>query len=168
MRVGYAHRLPGAPLRDLSLWLTAGLEAEAADGEMFQAISTHVESIAAVAGVRARYHLYSHIAVAARAEVGGVRSSLSLDASQSPELSDAAWGALARVGLELDLFVVEGPRATLGFRLGVGYVRTSAPSLTLRAPDPPSGTLLLPMAATPFGALDLSGPTAAVSIVALF
>src|SRR5690348_1976753 len=53
-QLGYAHVLPIETVPGLELWLGGGMELGAAEGEMFQTLSSELSTVAFVATARAR------------------------------------------------------------------------------------------------------------------
>jgi hypothetical protein len=169
--LGAAHDLGLALRPQLALWAEAGLTTGTASGVMFQSLSTDLDELGLTGGLAARYRVHRLIAVSARVALGaqrihlrvGVPSSSSSSSSQSGD----AWGATASAGAALDVFATARPPFGLGVRLELGYVAAQSVGLTLHRDmsDLPS-----PLALRDFmlGRVDLSGPSAAVSLLGQF
>jgi hypothetical protein len=154
-------------LRDVTLSVTGALAWGGADGTLFDMTSELGQS-AYLIGVRARYAVLPHLAAGAAVQVGAAHTSLSLTDAMDRTVSDSGWGGLAEGALGLDLLALDGERFKLGLRVELGYVAAASVVLAGRSARPDDGTLRLPMTQASLGALDLSGPYAAVSVVSDF
>ena len=164
---GYARDLGIAALPDLTLWAGAGVTTGAADGTMFQTVSTEISTVALTGGLRARYQLHRLIAASARLELGAQRARVELSDYTGGSASDHGWGAMAQASAALDLFASARPPFGLGVRAEFGYVIAQAIELTAHR-DVRGDVLMLPMDERALGGLDLSGPAFTISLVGQF
>ena len=166
--LGYARDLgvtiAGVP--GLAVWAEAGMTTGAANGTMFQTMSTELGALGFTGGLRARYALHRLVAASARAALGAQRVDVEIT-DHAASASDHGWGTIASVGAALDLFAVARSPFGVGVRAEVGYVMAQAIELTPRG-ESSGDALRLPMSELPLGSLDLSGPTFAVSLVGQF
>jgi hypothetical protein len=165
---GYARRidLPAPPR--LTLWATGNFGWGVTDGEMFQTMTTDVNTIMLSVGGRARYQLHRLAVATARLDLGAARASLTLQDTAGHSASDHGWGAMSQAGLGLDLYAVSKPKFTLGLRIEFGYVASGSIPLTAKPQSASDDTLQLQMTAAGLGSLDLSGSTFAASVVSQF
>ncbi|HEX8106972.1 MAG TPA: hypothetical protein VF516_04545, partial [Kofleriaceae bacterium] len=150
-----------------SLWAEAGLVTGSADGTMFQSLSTAIDELGLTAGLAARYHLHRRITAGARVALGAQRVRAAITDSTGTTAYDHAWGAMASAAAALDVFITTPPRFGLGFRLEAGYVAAQGIALTLHT-DRPDDAIPLAMTELSLGHLDLSGPTASLSLLGQF
>jgi len=151
----------------LTLWAEAGLVTGSADGTMFQSLSTSIDALGLTGGLAARYRLHRRIAAGARVAFGAQRARVAIT-DRSGTAYDHGWGAMASAAAALDVFLVTPPRRFgLGLRLEAGYVAAQGIALTLHT-DRPGDAIPLTMTALSLGHLDLSGPTAALSLLGRF
>ncbi len=155
------------PLPGLTLWAEAGLVTGTADGTMFQSLSTTIDELGLTAGLAARYRLHRRISAGAHVALGAQRARVAITDSTGTTAYDHAWGAMASAAATLDLFITTPPRFGLGFRLEAGYVAAQGIALTLHT-DRPGDAIPLAMTELSLGHLDLSGPSAAVSLLGQF
>jgi hypothetical protein len=160
------HDLGVAPVPDLTLWAEAGLGTGSATGTMFQSVSTRIDALAFTGGLAARYRLHRLVTAGARVALGAQRVRLGLTSSGATAY-DHGWGMLAAAAAGLDLFAHARPPFGVGVRLEIGYAFAQAVALTPHT-DRPDDTLALAMSAASIGHLDLSGPTATVSVLGQF
>lgn len=147
----------------LGLWIEGGLTIDEAQGTMFQTMSTEISTVGITAGLRARYQLHRLVALTAHAGLGPQRVELEV----AYQLSDHRWGTQASAGGGLELFLRSRRRFAMGVRAEVGYVMTQAVELSPHR-DTPGDVVALPITDLPIGRLDLSGPTAGLSVIAQF
>ncbi|MGE0869882.1 MAG: hypothetical protein AB7P03_15055 [Kofleriaceae bacterium] len=157
--VSYARELGLELVPRLQLFAAAGIAGGGVDGEMFQSMATHVRQLSFTVGGRARYALHRLVAATARVDVGAARTSLELD-MVGRTASDHGWGAIttAALGCELVSRMPRHASIQLGIRLELGYVATTAVSLTPRVANG-DDTIELPAMESPIGQLSLSGPS---------
>lgn len=151
----------------LSLWLEAGFATGSATGEMFQSLATSIETLDLTAGLAARYRLHRLLGASLRLATGAQRVRVALDDHAGAPAYDHAWGARASAAVSLDLFALSRPPLGLGVRLEAGYVAAQHLALTPHT-DAPSDALTLAMTSAALGHLDLSGPSATVSLLGQF
>lgn len=157
----------GASLRPgLTLWAEAGLVTGSADGMMFQSLSTSIDALAVTGGVAARYRLHRRITAAARVALGAQRARVAIE-SAGTTAYDHGWGAMASAAAALDVFLTNRPRFGLGLRVEAGYVAAQGIALTLHT-DRPGDAIPLAMTELSLGHLDLSGPSAGLSLLGQF
>jgi hypothetical protein len=157
----------GVPLMPrLTLWAEAGLVTGSADGMMFHALSTSIDALALTGGLAARYRVHRRITAAARVALGAQRAGVEVD-SAAGVAHDHGWGAMASAAAALDVFLTTPPRFGLGLRLEAGYVAAQGIALTLHT-DRPGDAIALGMTELSLGHLDLSGPTAGLSLLGQF
>jgi hypothetical protein len=164
--IGAARDLGLSPLPGVSLWAEAGLATGTADGTMFEALSTEVNELGLTGGLAARYRLHRLITASARVALGAQRVSLRITDSPLPQ-SGSGWGALAQAGAAIDLLATAAPPFGIGVRVELGYVAAQGVGLALRRDG--SG-VANPLATSDLmiGRLDLSGPSASVSLLGQF
>jgi hypothetical protein len=153
---------PVLGLPGLGLWAEAGLVGGAARGTMFQSLSTQIDSLAITGGLAARYRLHRLVTAAARIAAGAQRIELDLAGG-----SDHAWGAVAAAGVSVDVFAFSLRRFGLGARLEAGYLAAAGVALTPHT-DRSDDAIALSMNQLSIGHLDLSGPTASLSVLGQF
>jgi hypothetical protein len=151
----------------LTLWVEAGLVTGSADGTMFQSLSTSIDALGLTGGLAARYRLHRRLAAGARVALGAQRVRAAITDSTGTTAYDHGWGAMASAAASLDLFLINPSRFRLGLRLEAGYVAAQGIALTLHT-DRPGDALPLAMTELSLGHLDLSGPTAGVSLLGQF
>jgi hypothetical protein len=161
------HDLGFSPLPGLTLWAEAGLTTGSADGTMFQALSTTIDELGLTGGLAARYRLHRRITASARVALGAQRARAAISDSAGALAYDHGWGAMASAGAALDVFVTTHPHFGLGVRLEAGYVAAQGIALILHS-DRPDDVLPLAMTQLSLGHLDLSGPSAALSLLGQF
>lgn len=161
------HDLGFSPLPGVTLWAEAGLVTGSADGTMFQSLSTTIDELGLTGGLAARYRLHRRITAGARVALGAQRARVAITDSAGTTAYDHGWGAMASAGAALDVFIITPPRFGLGVRLEAGYVAAEGIALTLHA-DRPDDAISLAMTELSLGHLDLSGPSAAVSLLGQF
>jgi hypothetical protein len=164
---GYARDLGIPLLPDLAVWADAGMTIGAADGTMFQTVSTEISTIGLTGGLRARYQLHRLIAASAHLALGAQRARVAIRDNTGASASDHGWGTIAQASAALDLFAVARPPFGIGLRVELGYVAARAIELTPRR-GTSSDVLMLPADDRALGRLDLSGPTFAASLVGQF
>ena len=152
----------------LTLWAEAGLVTGSADGTMFQSLSTSIEELGLTGGLAARYRLHRRLTASARVALGAQRVRAAITDSTRTTAYDHGWGAMASTSAALDVFLVAPPRRfALGLRLEAGYVAAQGIALTLHT-DRSGDAIPLAMTELSIGHLDLSGPSAAVSLLGQF
>ncbi|MGN6106452.1 MAG: hypothetical protein ACTHU0_15205 [Kofleriaceae bacterium] len=166
--LAYARRLAFAPLPRLALWASGTFAWGGADGQMFQTLSTELDTVAFTAGARARYAVHPRLAAHARLELGTLRAGLELRDPMGRTASDARWGAAGTAALGVELFPIAHPSVSLGIQLELGYAATSGIALTPSANRADDGTLRLPVERASLGELDLGGPFFGASVIGLF
>lgn len=168
-RIGYAHLLDIRLVPRLALWATATFGGGAADGTMFQRMSTKIDTLSFAAGGRARYPLLGRWLLAtARFELAAARTAVTLR-EDGHDAGDSGWGPTVEGALGIEL---AGTRANARFRLGLrmelGYVLAAPVSLTATPSSGSDGTLRLEMSAASLGSLDLSGPSFGITAASGF
>lgn len=161
------HDLGAALLPGLSLWAEAGLVTGTADGTMFQSLSTSIDELGLTVGLAARYHVHRRVTASGRVALGAQRVRAAITDSTGTTAYDHGWGTMASAAAALDLFITTSPRFGLGFRLEAGYVAAQGIALTLHT-DRPGDAIPLAMTELSLGHLDLSGPTASLSLLGQF
>jgi hypothetical protein len=151
----------------VTLWAEAGLVTGSADGTMFQSLSTSIDELGLTGGLAARYRLHRRITAGARVALGARRVRAAITDSTGTTAYDHGWGAMASASATLDVFLVNAPRFGLGVRLEAGYVAAQGIALTLHT-DRPGDAIPLAMTELSLGHLDLSGPSAGVSLLGQF
>jgi hypothetical protein len=166
--LGYARRIdiPIAP--DLTLWARANFGWGVTEGEMFQTMTTNVDTLSLTVGGRARYELHRRVFATGHLDVGSTRAALTLEDENGHSARDSGWGPLTQFGLGLDLYAINRPQFSLGLRLELGYVAMSGIDMTAEPASESNETLHLQMTAAGLGSLNLSGSTFAASIVSQF
>ncbi len=163
--------------RALAIELVPGLRLSAignfswggADGQMFQTMTTELDTLAFTAGGRARYPLRTRYVVAtARLDIGMARAALAIRDGSGHTASDHGWGATSTAAAGLELYAVATSRFKLGLRLELGYTATSNVELVATPETQSEGTLQLEMTAASLGSLDLSGSFLGMSVVSQF
>lgn len=155
---------PGA-LAGLSLWAEAGVITSTATGTMFQSLSTSIEGVAITGGLGARYRLHRVVGLDLHAGLGAQRARVAISDATATAY-DHAWGLLAAASAGIDIFAVRRPFG-LGARLEAGYALAQGIALTPHT-DQPGDARPLAMTAAGLGRLDLSGPSASLSMFAQF
>jgi hypothetical protein len=150
----------------VTLWAEAGLVTGSADGTMFQSLSTSIDELGLTGGLAARYRLHRRLTASARVAFGAQRVRAAISDSGTTAY-DHGWGAMASAGAALDLLLLTPPRFGLGLRLEAGYVAAQGIALTLHT-DRPGDAIPLTMTELSLGHLDLSGPTAGISLLGQF
>jgi hypothetical protein len=166
----YARDLRIRPVPRLAVWATGAFTWAGAEGQMFQTLTTEIDSLGLAAGARARYRVYSWLAVSARADLGTARTALRLTDAMGRSASDARWAGTATAAAALDLLAVAGPRFTLGLRAELGYTAASAPALTATSDrgESDGDMLRLPVNESSLGHLDLGGRFFGFSLLSQF
>jgi hypothetical protein len=164
--LGYARRVAAIP--HLELWATGTFSWGVADGQMFQTMSTELDTLGLTVGGQLRYALHRRITASARLDVGAARAALSINDDAGHTASDAGWGAITSAALGIDGYVIRGDRFSLGIRFELAAVATSSIPLTARPASGGDDTLQLEMTAASLGSLNLSGPAFAASFVGQF
>lgn len=165
--LGYARDLGLGLVPGGGIWLEAGLVTGAADGTMFQTLSTEITTLDLTGGLRARYPLHRLLVASARIDLGAQRVRVDIDDHASSAASDHSWGPIASAGAALDLFAKASAPFGFGVRVEVGYVL--APGLSLDPHRRVSGdVIMLPMTDFALGKLDVGGPTFAASLIGQF
>lgn len=163
--------------RTLDLELVSGLQLSAignfawgsADGEMFQTMTTELDTLAFTVGGRARYPLRTKFIVAtARLDIGTARAAVAIRDGSGHTASDSGWGATSTAAAGLELYGVSTARFKLGLRFELGYTATSNVELVATPESESEGTLQLAMTAASLGSLDLSGSFLGFSVVSQF
>jgi len=151
----------------LTLWAEAGLVTGSADGTMFQSLSTAIDELGLTGGLAARYRLHRRITAGAHVALGAQRVRAAITDSTGTTAYDHGWGAMASAAAALDVFIVNAPRFGLGLRLEAGYAAAQGIALTLHT-DRPGDAIPLAMTELSIGHLDLSGPSAGLSLLGQF
>jgi len=155
---GYAYRLPLQVLPKLELWGTASLLFGFGDGEMFQTLTTNIDTLQMTGGLRARYVFWrGYVAANARVDLGAQRIDVTLADMEDHTASDVGWGATstAALGVELNLLALRA--FSLGLRAELGYVANQGIGLTAKSKGAPEDTIELDRMAASLGHLDLGG-----------
>jgi hypothetical protein len=161
------HDLGIALAPGLTLWAAAGVITGSADGKMFQSLSTSIDELGLTGGFAARYRLHRRITAGAGVAVGAQRARVAIT-DRSGTAYDHGWGAMASTTAALDVFLIAPPRRFgLGLRLEAGYVAAQGIALTLHS-DRPGDAIPLTMTELSLGHLDLSGPSASLSLLGQF
>lgn len=166
--LGYARKLDIELVPKLELWATGSFAWGGADGQMFQTLTTEIDTLAFAAGARARYILHRRVAASALLDVGTARARLALSDDMGHSASDHGWGATTQAGVALDFYAVRGAVMTLGLRFELSEVATSSIPLTATPASSSADTLTLEMTAASLGSLNLSGPCFGASVVGQF
>ncbi|HEX3762248.1 MAG TPA: hypothetical protein VHW23_26285 [Kofleriaceae bacterium] len=162
------HDLGFSPLPGVAVWAEAGFVTGSASGMMFQALSTTIEQIGITAGLAARYRIHRRIIASAHGALGAQRARVAITDNAGGFAYDHGWGATAQASAALDVFITTPPHHFgLGLRVEAGYVAAQGIALTLHN-DRDDGAALLAMQQLSIGHLDLSGPTAALSLLGQF
>jgi hypothetical protein len=151
----------------LTLWAEAGLVTGSAGGTMFQSLSTSIDELGLTGGLAARYRLHRRITAGARVALGAQRVRAAITDGTGTTAYDHGWGAMASASAALDLLLITPRRFGLGLRVEAGYVAAQGIALTLHT-DRPGDAIPLTMTAFSLGHLDLSGPTAGLSLLGQF
>lgn len=155
---------PGLQLSAIGNFAWGGL-----DGQMFQTMTTELDTLALTAGGRVRYPLRTRFVVAtARLDLGMARAAVAIRDGSGHTASDSGWGATSTAAAGLELYAVSSPKFKLGLRFEVGYTATSGIELVATPETESEGTLQLEMSAASLGSLDLSGSFLGMSLVSQF
>jgi hypothetical protein len=165
--ISLAHAIDIAPAPAMRVWVEAAFSDGEATGSLFQTMTTEVHGLSLTGGARLRYAPYQHLAVSARVAFGSERAYLKVSDAGGHAASDHGWGGVAIGALSTDLLAADSARFSFGLRAELGYVAASPVSLS-PSPEHDGDMLRLPMTATSFGHLDLSGPYFTFGIVAAF
>jgi hypothetical protein len=165
--LGYAHHLPIELMPRLQVWGEASFTWGSVGGTMFQTLTTEVDTLAILAGARARYALHRRVGVIGRLDVGSARAAFALRDTSGHSASDAGWGGTSAAALGIDLLAVKTSRLALGVRFELGYTATTSIPL-VATPDDDMQTLELEMTAAGLGSLNLSGRMFIASVVSQF
>lgn len=155
--------------RRFSLWSDAGVTWSGATGEMFSVLATDLFDTTLTAGLHLRYTPVRNLAVSAGVAIGAQHAELSITDSMGHVASDAAWGAVARASIKLDLLAVDFTRFACGVRIELGYLASQGIALVpteQRTDD--ADTLHIPMSEASLGHLDLGGAFIHVGLVSQF
>jgi hypothetical protein len=166
--LGYARNLGDGFIPHVELWAQGTLSWGAADGSMFQTLSTELDTLGFTIGALARYELHHRLAASARLDLGTTRAALAIRDDAGHTASDHGWGAITAAAIGLDAYAIRGARFAMALRLELGAVATSSIPLTATPESDSEGTLQLEMTAASLGSLNLSGPTFAASLVGQF
>jgi hypothetical protein len=164
--LGFGRSLDLGVMPGLQSWATAGFAWGSADGTMFSTLTTELDTLAFTLGGRARYDVWSHLAVGGRVDIGMARAALTM--TEGPrELSDSGWGMTSTAAADLDLLLVAGKSFKLGARLELGYTLTSAIALApAEAND--SSTIMLESSQASLGHLDVGGKFFSLTVISQF
>ena len=166
--LAYEHNF-GTPLVPaIQLWGVGAFGWGAAEGTMFQTLSTELDTLSFTIGARARYALRPRIVASARLDIGTTRAAVAIRDDANHTASDHGWGATTQAALGLDLYAIRSAAFTMGVRVELGYVATSSIPLVATPESPSEGTLQLEMTAASLGSLNLSGKLFAASLVGQF
>jgi len=165
-QLGVARALRLGLYPDLEVWATAGFGWGAAEGTLFQTMTTEVDMLGFTLGGRARYALHRLIHASGRLDLGTARNELSLTGN-GHTVSDASWGGTASMAVGLDVMLVARPRFSLGFRFELGYVTATAVALSPREAGDSSKIELDAMQAS-IGHLDLGGRFFSFAVLSQF
>jgi hypothetical protein len=163
----YARDLDIDVIPRLALWVEGGLTTGNATGTLFQTVKTEFENTAFTGGGRARYLVHRLLAVSARIDLGSARTSLTLEDSNGRKAHATGWSSVAAAATAVDLIPIDLPQLKLGVRLELGYVAARGVELAPKR-ETSGDTLMLPVAQSSFGKLDLSGPYLGVSMISQF
>ena len=165
----YARRIDPFAARGFEMWANGTFGWGVADGEMFQTITTELDTLAMTVGAQLRYHLTPRRFVASgRLDVGTSRASLAIHDDMGHTASDHGWGAISSVAVGIDCYAFAGQRYGLSFRAELSAVATSSIPLTATPESSGDDTLHLEMTAASLGTLNLSGPAFGISAVLQF
>jgi len=163
----YARRLP-VEVHGVELWGTATMLGGSFDGEMFQTITTHVDTIGWAVGARARYRIWRFVLANARVDAGAQHVSLDLHDMDDHSASDSGWGATTTAALGVEAAPLSLKRFALGFRAELGYVATSSIDMNAHGSGAGNDTIELDRMAASLGSLDLGGRYFSFTIVGSF
>ena len=164
----YGYKLPIEIIPRLSVFGEAGIGWGSADGSMFQTLATTIDTFDLTAGGRARYEVFSRLAVSARLTLGSSREAVKIADTMGHSASDHGWGGTTTTAIGLDLLAIDHPALGLGFRFEMGYTVASGVSLTTTPDRTDDGTIKLPMTDAALGHLDLGGPSWGFSLLGRF
>jgi len=150
----------------LEVWATGGFSWGGAEGNLFQSMTTEVDSYGFTVGGRARYTVHRLLHVSARVDVAPARQSLTI-VGNGHTVSDAAWAGTATAAIGVDLMLIAYPRFSFGFRFDLGYVAATGAALSPREEGDDSKIELDAMQAS-IGKLDLGGRFLAFSVLSQF
>ncbi len=166
--LSYARNLGDGLIPHLELWAEGTFAWGGAEGQMFQTLSTELDTLGLMVGARARYHLHRRLDTSIRLDVGSTRAALALRDDGGHTARDQGWGAISQATLGIDCYAIRGERFALSLRFELGFTATSPIPLTATPESTSEGTLQLEMTAASLGDLDLSGASFAASIAAQF
>ncbi len=166
VNLGAARKLQLDLVPRLDVWATAGFVWAAAEGTLFQTMTTEVDTVGLSVGGRASYALHRNLHVSARLDLGTARNALTINGN-GHEVSDASWGGTVTTAVGLDMMVVAHPRFSIGFRFDLGYVAASAVALSPRE-DGDSSKIELDAMQASIGHLDLGGRFLSLSAISQF
>jgi len=164
----YGYKLPVEVIPHLAVWAEAGFGVGNTTGEMFQTLTTSIDSLELFAGGRARYELHSRLVVSGRLSLGTARQAVAIEDTMGHRASDRGWGGTTTVAGALDFLPVDNEYLGLGLRFEVGYTMASAINLIATPERADDGTIKLPMADAALGDLDMSGPSIGFQILGRF
>jgi hypothetical protein len=163
--LSYGRRLDLTLVPQLETWVTGGFTWGATEGALFQ-MDTEIDTLGFTGGGRLRYVLHPNLAVAARLDVGTVRTALALD-GLGHRVSDAGWGAMFGGAVGVDAYAIAHPTFSLGLRVELGYVTMTSPALSPREEQDDSMIHLDAQQAS-IGHLDLGGRYLSFSMLGTF
>lgn len=170
-QLGYAHALDLPLMPGVALWATGTFGWGAADGTMFQTLTTELDTLSFSVGGRARYPLRGRwLAATARLDLGTSRAAVALRDDAGHSAADTGWGATAQGAVGIDLALIR-PRTrdfSLGIRVELGYVIASPIALTATPESGSEGTLQLEMSAASLGSVNLSGAVFGAMVTSQF
>jgi len=166
--LSYGRRMSSVATPRLELWVQGTFGWGVADGEMFQTMTTQLDTLALTLGGQLRYRLTRHFVASGRLDVGSARAALAIHDDMGHTAGDHGWGAISSAALGIDCYAFAGQRYALSFRAELSAVATSSIPLTATPDATSDDTLHLEMTAASLGGLNLSGPAFGVSAVFQF
>ncbi len=167
--LGYARALDLPLVPGVALWATGTFGWGAADGTMFQTLTTQIDTLTFSVGGRARYPLARWLRATARIDLGTARAAVALRDEAGHTAADSGWGATAQGALGFEVLLMRArSRFNLGVRCELGYIAASPISLAATPESGSDGTLQLAMHAASLGSLNLSGPVFALAVSSQF
>lgn len=155
---GYGYRLPVDLVPKLELWGTARMMPGFATGKMFQTIDTHVTTFEMAVGVLGRYPVWRrYLFATAHVDAGAQWLSVELEDMDNHTAADTGWGMVTTAALGVEAAFLTRRSFSMGMRLELGYVMTSAVAIDARAEGGPDDTIELDRMAASLGTLDLGG-----------
>lgn len=157
------------------LALDLGIEATwangAANGTIFQTLTTDLGDNEWLGGVHASARVWHTLGVSARAAAGVTRTDLAIAPEQDPAMKsvdDHGWGRIATATIGADFQPVHTRAFALGVGMELGWVATSAVTMHAYPSDRPDPDLSIETAFASIGHVDLGGWTMRIGVHASF